>query len=306
MMYFLSNLLLYLTTLFTSWNGYQHTYFKTPTGEEIHRVQTHNSQSQNQSSLVLFHGLGSQAADLFSVMQPLRPHFKVLTAVDLPGHGLNHMRIANTPIAELQSQFFSALHREISLRHEPVVLWGNSLGGWQAINYALRYPEDVKALILISPAGAIESPEQSQHLSTIFLDYSQNAPQKMLPLLFNQLPPGSDLFAASLKSRFAAPPLQELMHKLTPETMTFSKEQLRRLEVPTLLIWGKADRIFPEEARYFKENLPASTITVLEPEHFTHSPYLEAPMDKELSQLTVNWLSSLTTPKTEIAVATGP
>lgn len=292
MMHFLSGLLLYLTTLFTSWNGYQHTYLKTPAGEEIHSVQTHNNQAKTQSRLILFHGLGSQAADLFSVMQPLRPHFKALAAVDLPGHGLNHMRIADTPIAELQSQFFKALHHEISAYREPVILWGNSLGGWQAIHYALRYPEDVKGLILVSPAGAVESPAQSAHLNTIFFDYSQNAPQKMLPLLFNQTPPGADLFAASLKSRFATPQLQALMTKLTPESMAFSRAQLNSLQIPILLIWGKSDRVFPEEAAYFKRNLPVANTTVIEPENFTHSPYLESPMDKELSQLTVNWLKT--------------
>ena len=306
MMHFLSGLLLYLTTLFTSWNGYQHTYFKTSAGEEIHRVQTHNNQAQTQSNLILFHGLGSQAADLFPVMQPLRSHFKTLTAIDLPGHGLNNMRIADTPVKVLQSQFFGALHREIKARREPVVLWGNSLGGWQAIHYTLRYPEDVKALILISPAGALESPAQSAHLNTIFFDYSQNAPQKMLPLLFNQTPPAADLFAASLQSRFATPQLQALMTKLTPESMAFSRAQLNSLQIPILLIWGKSDHIFPEEAAYFKRNLPVANTTVIEPENFTHSPYLEPPMDKELSQLTVNWLSSLKTQHmTETAKATG-
>jgi pimeloyl-ACP methyl ester carboxylesterase len=293
MPHFLSTLLLYLTTLFTSWNGYQHTYLTTSTGEEIHRVQTHNPQANSPSSLLLFHGLGSQAADLFSVMQPLRAHFKEVSAIDLPGHGLNQMRITDRPIAEIQTQFFETLHRDIGIHRKPVILWGNSLGGWQAIHYALRYPEDVKALILISPAGALESATQSQHLSTIFLDYSQNAPQKMLPLLFNNLPAGADLFAASLKSRFASPGLQALMPKLTPESMTFSTAQLRNLRVPTLLIWGKADRIFPEEAAYFKSHLPGATTTVIEPEHFTHSPYLEGTMSEELSQFTLNWLKNL-------------
>ncbi len=293
MLHFLSALLIYLTTLFTSWNGYQHTYLKTATGEEFHRVQSHNNHAKTESSLVLFHGLGSQAADLFLVMQPLRNHFKALWAIDLPGHGLNHMTIAGQPIADIQTHFFDALHREISKSHEPVVLWGNSLGGWQAIHYALRYPDDVKALILISPAGALETPEQSQHLSRIFLDYSQNAPQKMLPLLFNQLPPGADLFAESLRSRFASPQLQALMPKLTPQSMTFSTAQLSSLKVPTLLIWGKADRIFPQEVAYFKARLPADSTTVLEPEQFTHSPYLEGSMGQELSTLTLNWLNHL-------------
>ena len=75
--------------------------------------------------------------------------------------------------------------------------------------------------------------------------------------------------------------------------MTFSTAQLNSLKVPTLLIWGKADRIFPKEAAYFKAHLPADKTAVFEPEHFTHSPYLEAPMGEQLSQITLHWLNTL-------------
>lgn len=286
---FLASLLLYLTLTLTSWVGYQHRYLHTFRGEDIHVMEVQGKQGKA-PPLVLFHGLGSQAADLYTVMEPLREQFGRLIAVDLPGHGLNTMAIPNEPLNVLQDRFFHTLHTHLKKKHQQVVLWGNSLGGWQAIHYTLRYPEDVKALILISPAGAEESPEQAQFLTRIFSEYSQKSPEKMLPLLFNQAPPGAELFSESLRARFGTPQIQALMQKVGPEHMAFTREDLGSLSVPTLLIWGKADRIFPQEVAYFKQHLPAASTTILEPEHFTHSPYLEPPMENELSQLTMNWL----------------
>lgn len=293
MMQFLFGFLLYLASLVTSWNGYQHAYLSTPPGDEIHLVQADNPQSPIKEPLILFHGLGSQAADLYSVMQPLRSYFSKLIAVDLPGHGLTQMPVANQPWPQIQEHFFTTLHKDIQQKRRQVVIWGNSLGGWTAIQYALRYPEDVKALILVSPAGAEESATQSQHLSDIFLNDSQNNPQKLIPLLFNQAPAGADLFAVALKARFGTPGLQAVMSQLTPDNITFTKAQLQSVSVPTLLIWGKADRIFPQEAAYFKSNLPARYTTIIEPENFTHSPYIESPMENELSQITLDWLKRL-------------
>lgn len=290
---FVFGLLLYLTVTLTSWNGYQHHYLHTPKSEDIHMMQVSGeAQAPQHTPLVLFHGLGSQAADLYPVMQPLRQHFKTLIAVDLPGHGLNTMKVADESLPHLQDRFFYTLHTHLKQQHQQIVLWGNSLGGWQAVNYALRYPEDVKALILVSPAGAAETPEQAKFLSRIFLEYSQNAPEKMIPLLFNQPPPGAEMFSESLRARFSTPRMRALLTKIAPEDMAFAAPQLQSLTMPTLLIWGKADRIFPEEVAYFKNHLPAQA-TVIEPEHFTHSPYLESPMENELSQLTRNWLNTL-------------
>mmetsp|Transcript_7581 Transcript_7581/g.6927 ORF Transcript_7581/g.6927 Transcript_7581/m.6927 type:complete len:108 (+) Transcript_7581:462-785(+) len=40
-----------------------------------------------------------------------------------------------------------------------VHMLGHSMGGYQAIVYALTYPEEVETLILLSPAGIPEKPE---------------------------------------------------------------------------------------------------------------------------------------------------
>ena len=50
------------------------------------------------------------------------------------------------------------------------------------------------------------------------------------------------------------------------------------------------------EAGFFKQCLPAST-RVLEPAHFTHSPYIEGEMDRELAGLMQDWNLALDSSK---------
>lgn len=47
-----------------------------------------------------------------------------------------------------------------SLRLRAVVLVGHSLGAWVAVRYALRYPEQVKALCVLEPEGVTYEPQR--------------------------------------------------------------------------------------------------------------------------------------------------
>lgn len=59
-------------------------------------------------------------------------------------------------------------------------------------------------------------------------------------------------------------------HLLTPD-------ELSRLEMPTLLYWGKDERILPARSlEFFRAHLPPHAV-VEEPEGFGHSPFLDDP-----------------------------
>jgi pimeloyl-ACP methyl ester carboxylesterase len=119
------------------------------------------------------------------------------------------------------------------------------------------------------------------------------AARSLIPLLFNEPPFWQGMGAWVLQNRFSAPGVQFLLTRLDPSS-AFAPAQLRGLQPPTLLIWGQQDRIFPTEVDYFKQHLPPQT-AVIEPAHFTHSPYLEAGMERELGQLMITWLKTLPT-----------
>lgn len=253
--------------------------------------------------VVMLHGIGSQAGDLYPVAEQLRPYVRKIISLDLPGHGFSAAPSEQLTLEQMQASVYQALDQLLA-HEEPVILFGNSLGGWQALRYALAKPEELASLILVSPAGAQLNTDEYRRLQQIFVSDSTQHPEVLIPLLFNEPPFWQGVGAWVLQNRFSAPGVQFLLTRLDPSS-AFEPAQLQALKPPTLLIWGQQDRIFPTEVDYFKRHLPAQT-QILEPAHFTHSPYLEGGMERELGQMMLQWLKALpVTPPVSDGVPTG-
>jgi pimeloyl-ACP methyl ester carboxylesterase len=102
-------------------------------------------------TVVMIHGNAGSIEDFeFGVIQALSSNYRVI-AVDRPGHGKSDRPTATSASVEYQARL---LHQVLlSLRvHEPVLV-GHSWGAALALSYALQYPTDVSAMILVAPAA---------------------------------------------------------------------------------------------------------------------------------------------------------
>ncbi|PIQ23128.1 hypothetical protein COW36_00185 [bacterium (Candidatus Blackallbacteria) CG17_big_fil_post_rev_8_21_14_2_50_48_46] len=283
-----------LSLFLTGVDGYNSHFVKTEHG------QVHYLEAEGQGDLppmVFFHGIGCQATDMYPVMMHARQYARKVISVDLPAHGQTDIPVEKLSLAEIRKTFNQGMD-QILAQEEPVVLFGNSLGGWQALLYAEHRPEELAGLIVVSPAGARAEAPQYDRLRQIFAHDSTEKPESLLPLLFNKQLANPGLVADLIKARFSDPRVQVLMQKLTPES-TLQPQTLQKLSMPTLLIWGQKDRIFPGMLPFFKQNLPPQA-QVLEPAEFTHSPYIEGKMDQELSELMFSWATGVFPQKTAV------
>ena len=99
--------------------------------------------------LALLHGLGGAASNWIELAPELARGNRVI-AVDLPGHG------GSAPLPALPNLEPFADRVGLLLRREgahPAVLVGHSLGCVVALRLAMRSPELVRGLVLISAAG---------------------------------------------------------------------------------------------------------------------------------------------------------
>ncbi|PYM21660.1 MAG: alpha/beta hydrolase [Candidatus Rokuibacteriota bacterium] len=154
---------------------------------------------------------------------------------------------------------------------------GHSIGGWTAAEMATMSPGSIGRLVLVAPTGL--KPETGEILDVFFHSDAQlrdlivhdPATVPEWPQLFGRPPAPADLEMADrnreMTARLAWKPY---MHN--PRLAQF----LPRVTNPTLIVWGREDRIVPVECgEQYRRALPDATLTVLE--RCGHLPPIEHP-----------------------------
>ncbi|ODQ55455.1 alpha/beta-hydrolase [Saitoella complicata NRRL Y-17804] len=126
-----------------------------------------NGSESNSSSMVLLHGYGAGLGLFYRNFDDLSksPDWK-LYALDLLGMGNSgrppfkiRSKDSQAKLDEAEAFFTDALEEWRQERKlEKFTLAAHSLGGYLGVSYALKYPERVEKLILISPVGIPEDP----------------------------------------------------------------------------------------------------------------------------------------------------
>jgi len=226
--------------------------------------------------VVLVHGLGGNANGFARLLFGLARHFRLVFALDLPGNGFSPLP-GSGPLA--LGEHLEVLHafcrQEVG---QPCLVVGNSLGGALALTLAAEHPEDVCALGLLAPAGA-RVPEE--RFAELMRRLEVNTPREGLAFtrrLFHRAPVTALLFSSQMPKLHNTPAVRAIRARATAETH-LTPEQLARVEVPTLLLWGGSEKLLPEEMlAYYRRHLPASArIEVVE--GVGHVPQMERPRE---------------------------
>ena len=101
--------------------------------------------------MLLLHANPGDSRDYAAAMPALAEHYRVL-ALDWPGYGDSD--IPEQPESVNTDLFGQVLEEFVTAKKlDRVILVGNSVGGLCAVRFALRFPERVSALVLVSPGG---------------------------------------------------------------------------------------------------------------------------------------------------------
>lgn len=160
-----------------------------------------------------------------------------------------------------------------------IFLLGHSFGGRMAIKFAVKYPEKLKGLILVSSAGIKHKKNFClQAVARIFSKFSFLPGYEFLRKVFYHKILGKTDY---LKAEGA---LKETFKKTIEEDLT---SLLLKIKVPTLIVWGEKDKITPLSDGYLiKERIESSKLEVLK--GIGHTPHLENP--ELLSQEIINFI----------------
>ncbi len=161
-------------------------------------------------------------------------------------------------IVDIEDMAFHYLDFLDSLGLEQVCLGGVSLGGWIAAEFAVRWPERVKKLWIADAPGLWVDEEPLPDLFRYLQDRD-----KMRELLFHD--PKGAMATLILKDQvdeatmLAAYQSMSVLARLVWDRPYDPKlaSRLRRVQCPTLLVWGDHDRLVPPAyGEAYKKYLP--------------------------------------------------
>jgi pimeloyl-ACP methyl ester carboxylesterase len=241
--------------------------------------------------VVLIHGLGATNGSMLPTLWDLAKDHRVI-APDLPGHGATEAVNDCYDAAFLGrwlSAFLDAVHAE-----RPVLV-GNSLGGRTALEAGLEYPDKVGGLVLLAPAVAFRKMRQfvplvrklnpqwasvpvpmTRKMAALELRHMFAVPERVSPAAYDA---AVDEFLRVWKRRSSRVAFFCALRSIYLDEAFGEKgfwDRLPTLQVPSLFIWGRRDRLVPHGfARHVAEAVPHSE-TVVFPD-CGHVPQFELP-----------------------------
>jgi pimeloyl-ACP methyl ester carboxylesterase len=244
-------------------------------------VHQGEGQGQGQPPILLLHGFDSSVLE-FRRLLPLLAAQTQAWAVDLLGFGFTE-RPDNLEISTLAIRQHLYHFWETTIQ-QPVILVGASMGGAAAIDFALTFPEIVNKLVLIDSAGYRSGPALGKAL---IQPLGHWATEKFLrkPSVRQKISE-----KAYFDPRFASPDAQRCaaLHLDCPNwskaLISFTRSggyrsvrsHLSHLQLPTLILWGAADRILgTKDAECFRKAIPQSKLIWIP--DCGHVPHLEKP-----------------------------
>lgn len=210
--------------------------------------------------VVLIHGGGAGAYGYSNYRRNIEILSRTNRVIvpDLPGFGQSAAQPAPDGLFKMLAKTLAGLLDAIGIAK--VSLVGNSLGGGTSIRFTLDYPERVEKLILMGPAGGIPSTSATPSAGAQQLYRFYDAPggptrEGLRTLIENLIFDTTQITPELFEERFqmatrpetvANPPLRGFR----PADLEIWREPLNKITHPTLLIWGRDDRVVPLDAAF--------------------------------------------------------
>ena len=252
--------------------------------------------------IVLVHGFGASSFSWRENLNPIAEEGFTVYAPDMRGFGLSDKGWDKTMSQDAQADRLKAFMDAQGI--DRAVLAGNSMGGGIVTNFALRYPDRVRGLVLVDPAiyGGANSGLAS---ALVQLPGLQRWGQQVVRLILAD----NDRNADTIKSAWFDP------SGVTPDVLSGYRRALQtpewdisllalmrdgasnnlgprlgELKAPTLIVWGDHDTwISPTNAPKLNQDIVGSELAIIQ--DAGHVPHEEKP--EEFNGVLIDFLKGL-------------
>ena len=200
--------------------------------------------------LIYIHGAGSSSLAYYYQLQ----HFRNSKAIDLPGHPTGR------PCPTIEGYLEWVRGFTAARRYKDMVICGHSMGGAISMLYALRYPEEIRGIILVGTGARLR-------VHPDYLQLGRDSVDDNSKWLENQMayyPGVAPDIVQSLKRRSEEiGPSVELNDLLACDSFDVMNE-VQNITLPTLVICGDQDTMTPVRyADYLADKIPGAQKTII-------------------------------------------
>lgn len=231
-------------------------------------------------TLLMVHGFGGNK-DNWVRMAPHLPESYQLLIPDLPGHGDSSIGTTEDYAIEAQAETLLAFLDELGIQQ--VDMAGNSMGGGITVYFANRYPGRVRTIALYDPAGSDQYPSELDEAlargENPLVVEKPGDMDRLLDFVLEKRPFLPWPVASVMEDKaMAREEINEAIFSAILESggQVSLEHVLSGIEAPTLIVWGRQDRVLaPENAEVFAEGIETTRVELLD--GVGHVPMIEVP-----------------------------
>jgi pimeloyl-ACP methyl ester carboxylesterase len=252
---------------FTDVNGYTIRYLDYGAG----------ASDSKKKILILLHGIGASAERWSRVIPALSRHFRLIIP-DIIGFGYSDKPAVEYTIDFFTNDFFRLFLNNLGISKASVI--GSSFGGHIATEFAIKFNYMVEKLVLVSPAGMMKrsTPTLDRYIMAALYPVYEHVYEAFSEMAYDSSDAVNEEIVMDFVNRM----------RLTNAKYAFMSTvlgiryapnlqgRLSNITAPTLLVWGRNDRMIPLQYASEYNEIPKMELVVIE--DCGHAPYVEKPI----------------------------
>jgi len=217
--------------------------------------------------LMLLHGLFGALSNFSDLIEHFKHTHKVIVPI-LPLYDLDLLHTTVKGLAKHVQQFID------HMGYDQIHLLGNSLGGHVGLVYILSHPEKIKTLTLTGSSGLFENAMGDSYPKRGDYEYIR---AKTAETFYDPAVATKELVDEVFEITNSRIKVIKIIALAKSAIRNNLGEELGQIKVPTLLIWGKNDKVTPPfVAEDFHKLIPNSELAFID--QCGHAPMMEVPL----------------------------
>jgi 2-hydroxy-6-oxonona-2,4-dienedioate hydrolase len=260
---------------YTVVKGYKIRYLDYDHNDKKRGKNKANRSNHFNRTLVILHGIGPSSERWAPVIPTFSKYFRVIVP-DIVGFGKSEKPVDTYYRMRFFVDFLQAFLEKLHI--ERCVLIGHSFGGYLATEFAIEHREKIVKLILVAPAGPGRNSNHilDQYIGAALYPTYQRARKAFMDMAFDPKTVIDDTvnnFVEQMSSPKAKYAFMQTLHgiKYGPEL----KGRLSRIICPTLIVWGKNDKMISADYANEYHEILNKKIEIIE--NCGHTPFVENP-----------------------------